>query len=77
MVFIKRGFFFVHSHKENLFFIFPFKHWWKKQNQVYFYFIFCTHCVRKIELNGCIRGNFSGHLILLGNNKVQHSNKIK
>jgi len=49
----------------------------EKTKSSLFLFIFCTHCVRKIELNGCIRGNFSGHLILLGNNKVQHSNKIK
>ncbi len=69
---------FIHTRKT--FFIFPFKHRWKKTKSIFIFFIFFwTHYARKIKLSGCLRGNFSGHLIILGKkqNKVQHSNKIK
>ncbi len=51
----------------------------KNEINFIFIFIFCTHCIRKIKLSGCLRGNFNGHLILFGKKreKVQDSNKIK
>jgi hypothetical protein len=48
-----------------------------EKNEINFIFIFifnfCTHCARKIELSGCLRGNFSGHLIILGKKKKKSS----